>query len=600
MGANETPVRIAFGDTQVAVTFRADQEKRTISGLAVPWGKVARSGFSKWRFAQDSLHWSDESRIKLNLNHDPEHAIGRAVRIQNSPPGLDVTFKIARGDEGDRALSLAEDGVLDGFSVEVDFLEDDEWQPDPADETVRLVQRASLRGVALTAMPAFDDARASSIHATREGIPVAMPPELKTAPVVTDDEDEPNPIAELRTFMSQTVEKLGEQSDANFEKLGDTISAGFMSALEHLDAPQSGGREPVRAARFRFTNDPPVYTFDGNGQGHSLVRDAYYAAFQHDQDASDRLMRFRRQVEAVGAQFAATTGNASQIIPPGYRPDLYVSQLVQGRPFVDACSRGALDNATPFVVPTFASATGLSATHVETVNPTEGAITFGTKTVTPQAISGRITVSREMIDASNPAIDAIIMAAMRESYARQTESIVYTMLNGATGQGGTITAGLVPSGAQVATTTGQGDELLAGIRGALAVYPFRRFSGANQMLMSQEATTALATARAGTEGAFLMPSGPAGSIGEGNAAQNSWAVDARSIVPAWAATGNAAGDADVFMLNSQDAWVWESNLLTFRYEEKLGPAMIEFALFGYFATHLLRPVGLAAIRHTAS
>jgi hypothetical protein len=63
-------------------------------------------------------------------------------------------------------------------------------------------------------------------------------------------------------------------------------------------------------------------------------------------------------------------------------------------------------------------------------------------------------------------------------------------------------------------------------------------------------------------------------------------------------TGNAAGDADVLMINSNDAWAWESPLLTFRYEERSGPAFIDLALFGYFSTRILRPVGLASIRHT--
>ena len=61
-----------------------------------------------------------------------------------------------------------------------------------------------------------------------------------------------------------------------------------------------------------------------------------------------------------------------------------------------------------------------------------------------------------------------------------------------------------------------------------------------------------------------------------------------------------AGDADTFMLNRADAWVWESPLLTFRYEERSGPAIIDLALFGYFATHLLRPVGLSSVRLTVT
>jgi hypothetical protein len=75
-------------------------------------------------------------------------------------------------------------------------------------------------------------------------------------------------------------------------------------------------------------------------------------------------------------------------------------------------------------------------------------------------------------------------------------------------------------------------------------------------------------------------------------------VDNVTIVPAWAMTGVAAGDSQIFLVRSSDLWVWESPLLTFRFEEKQGPANIELNIFGYFATSLLRPVGLSGIRIT--
>jgi hypothetical protein len=63
-------------------------------------------------------------------------------------------------------------------------------------------------------------------------------------------------------------------------------------------------------------------------------------------------------------------------------------------------------------------------------------------------------------------------------------------------------------------------------------------------------------------------------------------------------TGVASTDTQIFLMNRLDGWVWESPTLLFRFEEKQGPALIELALFGYFATALLRPVGLSGIRLT--
>jgi HK97 family phage prohead protease len=608
----DEPTRVTFPGEDVAESFRASTERRTVSGIAVPWGRIAKSNFAKWKFKPDSLHWASDVRVKMNIDHDRGQTIGRGVRLQSSPPGLDVTFRVARGAEGDRALALAEDGVYDGFSIEVDFDgEADGWTPDPQDESVRLVHSATLRAVALTAMPAFDDARLTSVAATREGVG-AMPENKQggtgQAPP-TEKFDIAEHVTKLSESMVETHKKLTEDLTESF---GASVSEGIKAALENIYDPQRDGPQPVRAARYTVGREAPVYSL--NGSGPCLVRDAWNARFHGDNDAYERLKKFHFQSEEMAKvvqsrlQFASSsalqftpssTSNASEIIPPGYRPDLFVPQLVQQRPFVSALSRGTISNATPFVVPVFGSASGATADHVEGTPPTDGTLTFDTTTVTPGAISGLLKLTREIVDSSNPAIDQIALAAMRESYAQQTEAKVYAMLN--TAQSGTITNGFATSGAQVSdTTTGDGAELLAAVRTQLALYPFRRFAAPNQALMSQRATTFFATA-VDDVGRPLLPSvGAQNTAGLGNAVTQGWFVDGLAHVPAWAITEVGAGEGDVFTLNSMDAWAWESPTLTFRYEERSGPTFIDLALFGYFATHLLRPVGLSVVRTTAA
>lgn len=421
-------------------------------------------------------------------------------------------------------------------------------------------------------------------------------------------------VEQLSAQLVESNKKLTEEITKSF---GDGLTEGIRATLENLHDPQREGPEPVRAARFTVTREPPAYTL--NGQGPCLVRDAWNARFHGDEDALARLRKFHFQTAEMSKvvhnklrfetdtalSFAGpTTTSAAAVIPPGYRPDLFVPELVQRRPFVNALSRGAIANATPFVVPVFVSASGVTADHVEGTDPTDGTLTFDTKTVTPGAISGLLKLTREIVDSSNPSIDQIALSAMRESYSQQTEAKVYTLLNGSNGAGGTITSGFVPSGAQVLAVTDStlgslgGPTLLDAVRQQLALYPFRRFSAPDQALISQEATVAFATAK-DTTGRPLLPSvGAQNTSGIGNAVQQGWSVDGLPHVPAWAITGNAAGDADVFTLNRMDAYAWESPTLTFRYEERSGPTHIDLALFGYFATHLLRPVGLSAVRLT--
>jgi hypothetical protein len=188
---------------------------------------------------------------------------------------------------------------------------------------------------------------------------------------------------------------------------------------------------------------------------------------------------------------------------------------------------------------------------------------------------------------------------MRESYARQTEGKVYTLLNGANGAGGTITTGFVPSGAQASTYAVAANAFIPGIRKELARYPFNRFAFPSMASIGQNAAQAIAAAVDST-GRPLFPwvslGGPQNAAGIGM--QGGWQIDGLILQPAWSMTGVAAGDSQIMIANQSDVWVWESPLLTFRFEEKSGPANIELALFGYFGTHLLRPVGLSGIRLT--
>jgi HK97 family phage prohead protease len=164
---------LSFDDSDAYASFRVNEAKRTISGMIVPWGKIAVSRGQRWRFAENSLRWNDPSRIKLNLGHDRMLTIGSAVPpLRVTSQGLDATFRVANVPEGDRALALAADRAWDGLSIEIDFDDEfgDDWQTqtDPDDRPTRLVRQAKLMGVALTPMPAFDDARVATVAASRD------------------------------------------------------------------------------------------------------------------------------------------------------------------------------------------------------------------------------------------------------------------------------------------------------------------------------------------------------------------------------------------------------------------------------------------------
>lgn len=587
---DQDEMRFTFETPECAQAFRADSAKRTITGMAIPWNVVARSGGAQWAFAPGSLHWTDAGRVKLDKDHGYGTEFGRATALNNTDTGLTSSFKVARGASGDDALGLAEDGVYDGLSAYVTFDgEADGWIPHPDNPDVRYVQSATLRKVALTAMPAFDDARVQHVAATRNGAPMTAPVTTPTAPAVP-----PAPAA-----TPGTAAPAAPFDQAAFTAgLTDSLKAAFGELIAALPAPQ---RQTVAAGRVQSVKEPMVYQM--NGRGYSFVRDAWKSRTEADPEARDRLVKFEAQTAAMlseamsdPAQFAISTGNAGAVIPPGYRPEMYVTQLQKGRPLTNAISRGTISDATPFTVPVFVSSSGATADHVEGVNPSEGSLTVAPLTVTPGGVSGLYKITREMADSANPAIDAIAMQAMSEDYSQRTEGKVYAKLNGANGVGGTITAGFVPSGAQVTTTTGQGDELGQGVRTAIGIYDFRRFAEIDWGYLSQEGVSEFASA-VDTTGRPMFPwVQPMNPIGL--AQQSGYFIDGVTLGKAWSMSGNTSSDADVIMGAKPDVWCWESPVLTFRFEERSGPAFVELALFAYFAVEVLRPVGLVGIRHT--
>lgn len=594
------------------LAFRADGEKRVVAGLLLPFGVAAWSGGRQWEFAPGSLHWSALGRVKLDDDHKDGTEFGVATLLDQRDAGYFGKFKVGRGQRASDLLMDAVDGIRDGFSVFVDFSGPaDGWTEHPTKPGVRLVHSATLRKVALTAIPSFDDARTAYVAATREGqsmngttaqaaaqgVPAvgAVPPAL-AGPAYTAEQ--------VQAAFAAGQAQAQENAAAFAAALGPALTEVLKPIIEALPAPGTE-RQTVRAgAGVTEVVEPPVYRL--NGHGFSLVRDTWKSRTEGDHEATERLRKFARQTEEASKKamdalaFGATTGNASAVIPPGYRPEMFVTQLMQGRPLVNSVSRGTLSDATPFNIPKYVSSSGMSAEHVEGVNPSDGTLNLGITTVSPTAISGKFTLTREIVDSANPAIDAIAVAAMQEAYSQQTEGIVYSEINGVNGVGGVITSGFVPSGAQVSTSTGQGDELLAAVRAGNALYPFRRFGAANRAHISQEAASAYASAVDGANRPLLPYEAPQNVVGTSSPMQGGYRVDGLLHVPTWSMTGNAAGDADVIEFNSQDVWAWESALLMFRFEERNGPAFIDLALFGYFAARVLRPVGLMAVRHTAA
>jgi len=222
---------------EVDAQFRVDRTSRRVSGLILPWGHVAYSEGFRWRFQRGSISWSDVSRVKLLRDHDLNRPVGKALELEDREDGLHGTFSVMRGPAGDEVLSMAEDGVLDGFSAGPRFESANAWQRDPSATDVRLVRSSRLVETTITAIPAFDSARVQSVVAQHGGQEMGTEGTgdgQQGTKLEADRSGMERFEAELDARMAKMGEKLAESAGAQQESIAKTVSDAFAAAFQRL------------------------------------------------------------------------------------------------------------------------------------------------------------------------------------------------------------------------------------------------------------------------------------------------------------------------------------------------------------------------------
>lgn len=380
--------------TTANVLFSVDSASRTIEGLLLPFGVVGTNGQGKFIFDAKTqvVLPNDTTRFKLNLDHGMTY-VAHAVELTPTDQGIRAKFRVARGPEGDRALSMAEDGVYDGLSAELSA--DSKFTNRNG---VMYGTRAVIKGAALTPIPAFDDARVTSVAAS-----------------AATEGKEPD--------MGDTTPEVEAPGALDFTALGakvDDLAAKFAE----ITLPP---REVVPAGHTFAVTEPLPYRFDGQKGEHEFSTDLFAAMLHGNGEARERLEKFLSDVNFA----AVDSGGVGALNPSRYRPDLYVDQAVKATPVLDAISMGGLTDSTPFIVPKFSSSSGEVADHVEGVEPDGATFTATSQTVTPSAVSGLAEVTREVVDAGgNPQVSALLWTQMTRGYVNKVEAKAAAFLNG--------------------------------------------------------------------------------------------------------------------------------------------------------------------------
>lgn len=470
-----------FGLDLPVVEFSVDTENRIIEGLTLPYGKVGMKGGVRFRFERGSLQWNAENpgRVKLVFPSHTE-AVGKAIQLKDTPRGLLARFKVGRGPEGDRALASAEDGVHDGFSVGVDFNPAVDTVVDPKDKSVLLVRRADLRHVALTAEPVFNDARVTRVAASRtEGEAVAdedttttveppaapdpaAPPAAPAAPAAPEAPVQPAGLqlsqdqlaavlAVPGAFQAITHQPAPEPTvpastlTLTLSQVGQLMGLARANAAAGVPVPAPEAPvaapegptpvDPTRSLNLAVTAEELPYRFDRGGRfvatEHEFSTDLVDMIKRGDTDGTGSDTG-KRVMGWVRAKFAdVDVADVNELNPDIQRPDMYVDQRDFRYPIWESINKGAPPNGVqPFVFPKFSSASGLVGDHPEGVEPTGGTFVTTSQTVTPTALSGKASLTREIWDTGgNPAVSTLIWNQMQRGYREGLETAAATFLN---------------------------------------------------------------------------------------------------------------------------------------------------------------------------
>jgi HK97 family phage prohead protease len=567
-------------------SFRVDVERRIIEGVAVPYGDVALNRGMRIRFAPGNFRFAETSRVKLLVEHDTDQAVGHATDLVDTADGTFWTrFKVERTPEGDRALTRAEDQVLDGLSVGVDF-EDTDLTLGP--DGVFTVNRSDLLEVSLTALPGFDNARVTRVMASRtQGAPLTEPATPPAGPPPPPATPPPPPAASSSSSStppasSSTPAPVTFSAEQVRTIVADAIATFARDNTPDVVNPTRGGTGVGRVT------EPEPYRFARERNGERLlVRGTHefssdvFLAYRGDQVARERVETWIR------AQFdATTTTDVAGLNPVGYRPDMYVDQRSFRYPVWEAISKGTLADSTPFVFPKFAAATTVVAAHVQGTEPTILDFTATNQTVTPAAISGKAEVNREVIDAGgNPQVSNLIWRQMTKGWYEALEAAAVALLDAASPTSlGTLTAG--------GGTTGQ--TLAAELKALMMNLHFVRggFS-MNDAFAQVDLYKALGSARDG-QGRPLFPAiGPSNADGTVQNKVQQIDVNGVGFIPTWALAATGAVVASSYLFDRESVHGWASAPQRLDFDTQVKSVFI--GLWGYQATAISDITGVREI-----
>ena len=365
----------------------ADAERRVIAGKIVPFEEVGNTSVGKVVFAKDSIEIGDPGKVKMLMQHQPDKPIGRMQKFNKAEDGIYASFKISASMQGQDALILAGEQLIDGLSVGVDV------NKSVQKKDYLYVTSATLREVSLVETPAFSAAQVTKVAASES-----------EAEDTNQTKESEAPVEDLATA----------PQEAKAEAATPTVEA----ARPVITAPliQTRVRTPIDSMA-KYTE-------------HKIK-----AALGSDES--------KLYIAAADDSFATNPAfNPTQYLSE------FVTNTRFGTPAIDACSQGTLPaSGMTISVPSLVTSAGgqSGVAPVVTVEAEAGAVqntgmVTEYLTGTVNKYSGMNTLSVELLSRAEPNFYAELTTQLQNAYLTTIDTAVVTALINAGAAADIVTA----------------------------------------------------------------------------------------------------------------------------------------------------------------
>ena len=344
---------------------QGDEQPRTISGIAVPYGVDAVvMGGQRVRIEQGALP-TDGPAPRLLEDHDTGRIVGKVTAREDTPEGMLFEAQIAKTTAGDDLVELLKMGALDSVSVGIEATDYE------MDGRTMVVKAADWEELSVVYKPAFSGAQITKIAAAEDA-------------EATPDNPEPQPESE--------------------NQVSEDITPEVVEAAAPVQEPEAQPTAPIYATAKK--------------RGLPSVGE-YILAFRAG--GSD-FAQFNENIRAATGDVVVS--DAAGLVPTPVVTPVYddVNAL---RPIVSALGARQMPAAgSTFLRPKIATHSGVAVQTNELGSVNTADFDLSNVTFTKKTFAGTLLLSEQVIDWSTPSMLDASVNDLAGQYALQTEKYV--------------------------------------------------------------------------------------------------------------------------------------------------------------------------------